>query len=85
MKKNFTLTPETAGYLEAIIAMDNAYNIAFLTLDDILEKGIDATSEAIKPFQEKFNEAKAELYKLLSERIQGRLYEYNEEDKDIQI
>ena len=85
MEKNFTLTHETSALLESIVAMDLAYNKVFLAIDDILEKGIDATSDAIKPFSDKFNEAKSEIYKLLQERIQTQIYEADFQEKTIAI
>ena len=87
MENNFILSKETAGYLEAVLAMDEAYSAVYTVVDDTLDgKPIEEVEKAIAPFQERFNEAKKELYNLLTEHIQTMLYEhYNKGDKDILI
>ena len=87
MEKNFILSKETAGYLEAVLAMDEAYSAVYTVVDEELDgKPIEEVEKAIAPFQEKFEEAKEALYDLLDAHIQTMLYEhYNKGDKDILI
>lgn len=87
MEKNFIISKDTAGYLEAILAMDEAYGAVYNVVDNILDgKPMEEVEKAIAPFQEKFEEAKEALYDLLDAHIQTMLYEhYNKGDKDILI
>mgnify|MGYP006976582042 CR=1 FL=1 len=67
--------------------IDEAYSAVYNVVDDMLDgKPIEEVEKAIAPFQERFNEAKKELYNLLTEHIQTMLYEhYNKGDKDVTI